>query len=123
MPKEENSLEPIHHHFEEGVKLIFRGLIPIVLLLSGMGLLFLRLPGWSIIFGLPLVTFGVVFLIYTYDEVVSKRVLPIPKAVVKCSVCGQPTPQIPGVAEEDTICAICKRKIRNRIKGEVKSLN
>lgn len=33
----------------------------------------LRLPGWSIILGLPMVIIGIVFLIYTYDEVMSNK--------------------------------------------------
>lgn len=63
-----------HHHAEETVRLIFKGLIPIMLLLGGIALLSLRISGWSIIFGLPLTVIGSVFLIYTYDEIVRKRI-------------------------------------------------
>jgi hypothetical protein len=67
---------PAHHHTEEIVKLILKGLIPIVLLSGGLILLALRISGWSLIFGLPLTIFGSVFLIYTYDEMVRKKVDP-----------------------------------------------
>ena len=99
-----------HHHAEEAIKLVFRGIIPIILLLAGLALLALRLPGWSIIFGLPLVVFGVVFLIYTYDEVVSKKFEPFPKELVKCRLCRKPTPLIPGTIPNDTVCFSCQEK-------------
>lgn len=62
-----------HHHAEETVKLIFRGLIPIILLAGGLVLLALKIPGWSLLLGMPLTILGTVFLIYSYDEVVSKK--------------------------------------------------
>lgn len=65
-----------HHHGEEIVKIILKGLIPIILLLGGLILLALRISGWSLIFGLPLTVFGSVFLIYTYDEMVRKKIDP-----------------------------------------------
>jgi len=62
-----------HHHAEETVKLIFRGLIPVVFLVSGVVILGLKLPGWSLFIGLPLTIFGTVFLIYSYDEILGKK--------------------------------------------------
>ena len=67
---------PEHHHTLEIIRLILKGLIPIVLLSGGLILLALRISGWSLIFGLPLTIFGSVFLIYTYDEMVRKKVDP-----------------------------------------------
>lgn len=62
-----------HHHAEEVVRLIFRGLIPIILLSGGLILLTLKIPGWSLIFGLPITIIGTVFLIYTYDYFVNRK--------------------------------------------------
>ena len=60
-----------HHHLESIVKLVLKTVVPIFILIGGIALLTLRIAGWSIIFGLPMVVIGVVFLIYTYDEIVS----------------------------------------------------
>lgn len=62
-----------HHHLESIVKLVLKTVVPIFILIGGIALLTLRIAGWSIIFGLPMVVIGVVFLIYTYDEIVSSR--------------------------------------------------
>jgi len=118
----DESYEEHHHHHENGVKLTFRVLIPIVLLAGGLTLLALRIAGWSIIFGLPMVTFGVVFLIYTYDELVIKVVKPIPERIVKCSVCGKPTTKLyPWQKDEDAICLSCSEDIAKGIKKHNKS--
>lgn len=62
-----------YHHAESIIKLILKTVVPIFILSGGIALLTLRISGWSIIFGLPMVVIGVVFLIYTYDEVVSSK--------------------------------------------------
>ena len=82
MPKSRKEIDvsqhqhPEHHHAEESIKLIFKGLIPISLLSAGLILLALRISGWSLIFGFPLTVFGSVFLIYIYDEMVAKKIDP-----------------------------------------------
>lgn len=106
-------------HSSNGVRLFFRVLIPIVLLVGGLALLALRIAGWSIIFGLPMVTFGVVFLIYTYDELVSNVVRPIPEKTVKCSDCGKDTVRLyPWQKDEDTVCPTCREDIAKGIKKD-----
>lgn len=71
--KNDNRGHESHHHSEEAVKLLLRGLIPIVFLAGGVIILALRISGWSLFLGIPLTIFGVAFLIYTYDEVVSRK--------------------------------------------------
>ena len=120
MPKNNgyNDYEDYHHHYENGANLTLRVIIPIAFLTSGLVLLSLRIAGWSIIFGLPLIVFGTVFLVYTYDEVVSKTVKPIPDKIVECSVCGKPTTKLyPWQDEQDVICQSCKEDIA---KGKIK---
>lgn len=104
-----------NNRLEEAIKLLFRGIIPIVFLAAGVVILALRMPGWSLLLGIPLTIFGAVFLIYTYDEVVRKTFMPMPSQIVKCSVCGKPTPVIPGFPEKDTICAVCKKEVKKGI--------
>lgn len=60
-------------HIEYLITLLLKIIGPVVLLASGLALLALRIAGWSIILGLPMVVIGVVFMIYTYDEILSKR--------------------------------------------------
>ena len=99
---------------EKIIKLIFRGLLPVVLLLSGIVLLSLRIAGWSIIFGLPMVVIGVVFLIYTYDEVVSKKTVQT-RQVYTCSICGQPAIRLPtDPLGKAILCPTCKKKKEQR---------
>jgi drug/metabolite transporter (DMT)-like permease len=62
------------YYIEAIVAVLLKTLIPLALLVGGLFLLFLNLAGWSIIFGIPMVVIGVVFLIYTYDELVTKRI-------------------------------------------------
>jgi hypothetical protein len=110
MVKNENRLNK-HSHFEEGIRLIYKGLLPIVLVAGGLVLLALRLSGWSLIFGLPMMVIGVVFIIYTYDELVREKVRPIPKKEVRCSVCGKLTPRVyPWEDAEDAVCLACRKK-------------
>lgn len=96
--------------FEKSIILIFKGLIPIILLISGIILLFLRYSFWSIFFGLPLITFGAVFSVYTYNDFISKTITPLNKETIPCKVCGKITPLIPGLAAEKTMCSSCFRK-------------
>ena len=111
-----------HHHERDGVRLTFRVLIPIVLLGGGLTLLALRIAGWSIIFGLPMITFGVVFLIYTYDELASNVIRPIPEKVVKCSVCEKDTFKLYSWQEnKDAICLTCRDDIEKGVKNTKKS--
>jgi hypothetical protein len=123
MYKSKKSYLKNSNHFEGNpermIKLVFRGIIPIVFLISGIALLGLRISGWGTILGIPLVVFGSVFLIYTYDEVVSKHVESIaPKlTTTPCSVCGKPTPKVNILSPEDTICDDCKVKIKKGITG------
>lgn len=120
-----------HHHLEETVQLVFRGLIPIVLLAGGLFLLDLRIFGWSLFFGLPTTVAGVALLIFTYDEVMGKRIGEIPprfveSKTVNCFICGRKTLRALGEWEEDAICPKCKslkegknkRKRKKKRKGK-----
>jgi hypothetical protein len=54
------------------IKLVIQSFLGLGLLAGGITILALRIPGWSIIFGLPMVVISSVFIIYTYDDVLSK---------------------------------------------------
>lgn len=64
------------YHKEVLVRIFLRVIVAVGLLVGGLILLAMRLPGWSIIFGLPMIIFGSVFIIYTYDEVLSRKLEP-----------------------------------------------
>ena len=60
-------------HIESTIRILLRAGVSLSLLAGGIIMLALRISGWSIIFGLPMVVFGAVFIIYTYDEVLSRH--------------------------------------------------
>ena len=60
----------------ELVRIILQSILGLGLLAGGITLLALRLPGWSVIFGLPMVVISSIFIIYTYDNVLSKYTTP-----------------------------------------------
>ena len=62
------------YHTEKLVFGLLRVVVALGLLIGGIILLGFRIAGWGIILGLPMVIFGSVFIIYTYDEVLSKQV-------------------------------------------------
>jgi hypothetical protein len=107
-------------HMERLIKLFFRGVIPIFLLVSGVVVLALKISGWSLLLGAPMVVFGCVFLIYTYDEVVAGRVADLPDnpGITKCSLCGAETPKVVGISSEDAICPSCREGIMKSIRNK-----
>jgi hypothetical protein len=55
------------------VRIIIRAFLGLGLLAGGIIVLALRLEGWSIIFGLPMVVVSSVFIIYTYDDALNRH--------------------------------------------------
>lgn len=102
MQNEEN------HHSEEFLKLLFKGLIPLVLFIGGVVILISQISGWSLILGLPITIIGLAILINVYDEIASSLILPRSQ-ITKCAICKKPTPVVPGIPEDQTICARCKK--------------
>jgi hypothetical protein len=107
-----------HHHAEEFIKLLFRGILPIIFFIGGIVILGLRLKGWSLLLGTPITILGAIFLILSFDEFARAAILP--RRTTRCSVCEKPTPTIPGEWEEETICPSCKKDIARGIKREGK---
>ena len=70
------------------VMLIYKGLLPVVLLAGGVVVLSMRIMGWSFILGLPMIIVGSVFLIHSYDEMVKKNVISENDGVQYCEDCG-----------------------------------
>lgn len=89
-------------------RLLMRVLIPIILLVTGIMLLFLKIPGWSVIVGLPLVVVGSLFLIYIYDSVLSDNIyIEGDSNLVRCSKCGQLVECFIGCNKKRYICDDC----------------
>ena len=105
---------------ESLIKLIFRGVIPIVFFVGGVFLFITRVSPWGVILGLPTIVIGMVMMIYTYDEVISKKVVETSEELTRCSVCGKLTPRQPGVDPRDTFCSVCKTDIKENITKEEK---
>lgn len=115
---EENSGNPNYHKLQfekEKIKLVGRIIIPIIFLIAGLVILGFHLPGWSLIIGLPVTLFGVVFLIYAYDEVVAKKVAENSSEIWPCSICHRMTIVSEGDDLDDFICDNCKKNISKGI--------
>lgn len=92
---------------------IGRYIAPMVLFAGGVWLLSLRIPGWSLILGLPAIQIGIVFVIFSIDNS-SKETFDLSKYhIVKCDICGDPTAAPLGEIHE--LCPSCRTK---KIKSE-----
>ena len=100
------------------IKLVARIIMPIIMLIGGIILLSLHLPGWSIILGLPVSIFGVIFMIYTYDEVITKSVVNKEKDLKMCPICKKVYPVGKNGRTEDFICNDCREKIIGNISNK-----
>jgi hypothetical protein len=116
--EEEKGLNMAKKAAEALVKLIFRGLIPIVFFGGGVALFVTRASPWGVVLGLPAIVIGMVMMIYTYDEVISKKVYPLADELTRCAVCGRLTPRVAGVNPKDTICSPCNADISEEIEKE-----
>ena len=83
---------------------------------GGIAILFARIPGWSLFFGLIIVPIGFVLTILTLDEVARNLVAPPPFHAVKCNVCGKIT--YAKEDEKDVICGRCREDIGEKISEE-----
>lgn len=83
---------------------------------GGIAILFARIPGWSLFFGLIITPLGTIFTILTLDEVARNLVAPPPFHPVRCNVCGKSTYAKEG--EEDVICGRCREDISEKILEE-----
>ncbi|QQS39308.1 hypothetical protein IPM62_01715 [Candidatus Woesebacteria bacterium] len=93
---------------------IYRGLIPIIILIGGITLLSLNLPGWSTIIGLPTTIIGAVLLIYEYDNFVTKKVVLPNEEKVRCDRCGRLTrPSINRTLHDGVLCPYCVWEEKN----------
>jgi hypothetical protein len=95
---------------------VLQVIICLCLLGGGIIILALRIPGWSLLIGLPLILFGVIFLIFTLDAVARKNLGQESLQTVLCSVCGRPTPAPSW--QNEKICLVCEEKLKAKLKKE-----
>jgi len=100
------------HHLEHILKIFFKGLIPLSLLFSGIVLLISKVSGWSLIAGLPLVVFGLVFSIYSYDEFLREEENFSYSSPKKCSICGRKTYNFEKIKGK-IVCRDCKASLKD----------
>lgn len=96
---------------------LFLFLISVSLLAGGVFLMSLRISGWSLILGLPLILFGFVFLVYSFDEIFRERIGPTFEET-SCQVCQKTLSS--SSEEKEKICQQCREEIKKRIKEETK---
>jgi hypothetical protein len=109
----------LKNDFKQIFTTFFTKTIPsIVLSLSlfagGIFLLALRISGWSLILGLPAVQIGIVFLIFTFDDVARRKVGPESLHQVPCSICGKIV--LTHQWEKEKVCIDCHKKFAQKVK-------
>ena len=85
---------------------------------GGIAILFARIPGWSLFFGLILIPLGTAFTIFTLDEVARNLIVPPPYKSVKRKVCGKSTYAKESEEDKDVICGRCREDISEKILEE-----
>jgi len=103
---------------ERIIKLLFRGFMPMLMLVAGVILMTSEISGWNLIIGTPITVLGTIFLIFTYDEVIAKKVTPLSQELTRCAICAKLTPRVAGVDPKDTICPRCKQKVGRQLAKE-----
>ena len=98
------------------VKLAAQLFLSLVLFAGGIALLALRIPGWGLFLGLPAVQIGLVFLIFTFDDIARGKVGPDSLKMISCSVCGKPT--LAPYWQKEKICQACQKKLVQKLKEE-----
>lgn len=103
------------HNFYEILQLIFRSVVPLVsgmtLLLGGIWLLTLPLPGWKLILGLPAAQLGIVLLMFAFDDITKKHLHPENFEILICPYCAHQNLVLRETRE--TYCGNCQKKIKN----------
>jgi|WetSurSiteA1Bulk_404760.scaffolds.fasta_scaffold01457_3 hypothetical protein len=109
-------------HPEQGIfssTVILRVFVPMFLIATGLFFMTLHIPGWSLIVGLPLTLIGVVFLIYTYDEVISRRAgVDLDGKLWPCSLCHKLTKVDDGDDLDNVFCSKCKSSVLRGLEKE-----
>src|SRR4030042_2739902 len=66
-------------------------LLSLGLLAAGIWLLSLRIPGWSLLFGLGTITIGTIMTIFTLDDVARNSIVPPFFKTIRCRICRKVT--------------------------------
>lgn len=91
-------------------------ILSLALFLGGIWLLALRIPGWSLFFGLIFTPMGAAFMVFALDKVARNRIAPPLFKLVECKVCGRRT--YTKDDEKEVICHRCRQDISKRILKE-----
>jgi hypothetical protein len=91
-------------------------ILSLALFMGGIWILSLRIPGWSLFFGLIITPVGFAFTIYTLDSIARNTVASPPLKLIKCNVCGKNT--YAREEREDVICGHCREDISEAILKE-----
>lgn len=90
--------------------------LSLALFLGGIWLLSLRIPGWSLFWGLIITPVGFAFTIFTLDEIARNTVAPPLFKPVKCNICGKIT--YAKEDDKDVVCNLCREDISEKILKE-----
>lgn len=111
---------PIVNHKRTLIQFIISDLPSIILslalFLGGLWLLSLRIPGWSLLWGLIITPTGFALVVFTFDDVARNVVASPPFKPKRCHVCGKIT--YAKEEDKDVICWRCRGDITEEILKE-----
>jgi len=91
-------------------------ILSLALFLGGIWILSLRIPGWSLLWGLILTPTGAALTVFTLDKVSRNKIAPPFFQLTKCKVCGRKTYSKEG--EKGIVCGHCRKDILKKILKE-----
>ena len=100
------------------LRCVLQIIICLCLLGGGIVILALRIPGWSLLIGLPLILLGTISLVFTLDNIARRKLGQESMQTVLCSICGRPTPAPSW--QNEKICLVCEKKLTEKLKEEEK---
>lgn len=103
------------HDLYDILHLVFRSTVPLVsgitLLLGGIWLLTLPLPGWKLIIGLPAAQLGIVLLMFAFDDITKKHLHPENFEILICPFCSHEN--LIHRETRETSCGNCQKPLKN----------
>ena len=98
---------------ENRLSCYFSVLVSLTLFIGGLILLSLRIPGWSLFLGLPSIQVGIIFLIFSLDQLARRKAGVQSLQILECSICRQPT--ITPKWKKEVICDNCEKEVAKKV--------
>lgn len=89
-------------------------IVSLSLLFGGIAILYVQIPFWSLVYGLPAVFLGIMLTILSFNEIARNRTTLVSEYhEIPCRICGKST-LVPFLIEK-TVCSNCQYKMAQRL--------